>query len=317
MSRRLPMLGQAEVPARAGRGSRSGAPWPPRTKAWAQMHLCVFLWGFTAILGKLITLPAVPLVWWRMGLVSVALALVPRVRRGVVRLSPRQRVIYGLIGAVLSLHWLAFYGAIKLANASVAATCMALGPVFMAFIEPVIVGRAFERRELVFGAAAVPGVAMVVGGTPASMHLGLLAGVAAAALVAVFGALNKRFVEHAAALTVTFLEMAAGVACLSVVAALWPGSNAMIRLPDLHDAALLVVLAAGCTLLPFALSLVALRQLSAFDSALAVNLEPLYAVLMAIPLFGEQRELGIQFYTGGAIILGVVLAHPWLSRRSR
>ncbi|HVM96116.1 MAG TPA: DMT family transporter [Candidatus Acidoferrales bacterium] len=310
MSRRLPMTGDEQIGHLTRRSSRS-----PHTKAWVQMHLCVFLWGFTAILGKLITLAALPLVWWRMLLVSAALLLVPRVRRGVGRLSPRQRLIYAVIGTVLSLHWLAFYGAIKLSNASVAATCMALGPVFMAFIEPVIVGRAFERRELVFGAAAVPGVAMVVGGTPESMHLGLLAGVAAAALVAVFGSLNKRFIEHADALTVTFLEMGAGVACLTVVAALLP--NAAIRLPDMHDAVLLLVLAGFCTLLPFALSLVALRELSAFDSALAVNLEPLYAVVMAIPLFGEQRDLGIQFYAGGAIILAVVLAHPWIGRGVR
>src|SRR5262245_24434266 len=122
------MLEEREVPHPMGTSSRSRQPWPPRTKAWAQMHLCVFLWGFTAILGKLITLAALPLVWWRMLLVSVALTLVPRVRRSVGRLSARQRVVYGVIGVVLSLHWLAFYGAIKLANASVAATCMALGP---------------------------------------------------------------------------------------------------------------------------------------------------------------------------------------------
>ncbi len=86
MSRRLPTLGQRAFPDRTAGGWRSQQPWSPRTKAWAQMHLCVFLWGFTAILGKLITLAALPLVWWRMLLVSVALMLVPRVRRGVSRL---------------------------------------------------------------------------------------------------------------------------------------------------------------------------------------------------------------------------------------
>ena len=106
----------------------------PASKALLQIHFCVVLWGFTAILGKLITLPALALVWWRMLIVVAVLALLPRVWRAVRALPARTMVTFATIGVVVALHWLSFYGAIKLANASVAATCMAVGPIFMALV---------------------------------------------------------------------------------------------------------------------------------------------------------------------------------------
>ena len=99
----------------------------PANKALLQIHVCVVLWGFTAILGKLITLPALPLVWWRMLIVVAVLSLLPRVWRAILALSRRTILIFAAIGVVVALHWLSFYGAIKLGNASVAATCMAVG----------------------------------------------------------------------------------------------------------------------------------------------------------------------------------------------
>ncbi|MEO8779533.1 MAG: EamA family transporter, partial [Rhodanobacter sp.] len=141
----------------------------PANLARLQIHFCVLLWGFTAILGKLITLPALPLVWWRMLLVAAALLLFPRVRRNLRAMPWRLIGAYAGIGVLVSLHWLTFYAAIKLSNASVGATCIALGPVFLAFIEPWLTRRKFDPRELLIGAAAVPGVMMVVGGVPSDM----------------------------------------------------------------------------------------------------------------------------------------------------
>jgi len=173
-------------------------------KAQWQIHFCVLLWGFTAILGKLITLPALSLVWWRMLLVSLALLAVPRVWRGLAALTRPLFASYAGVGILVALHWLTFYGAIKLSNASVAVTCIALGPVFLALVEPWISGRRFNPGELLLGIAVVPGVALVVGGVPSGMHWGIVIGVVSALLVAIFGALNKHLVERADALTVTF-----------------------------------------------------------------------------------------------------------------
>ncbi len=284
-------------------------------RATWQIHFCVILWGFTAILGKLISLGTLALVWWRVVLVSAVLLLIPRFWRGLRLLPPRMIAIYAGIGVVVALHWLAFYQSIRLANASVAATCLALSPVFLAFIEPFLVGRRFDVREMLFGLAAIPGVILVVGGTPTTMRMGIAIGVLGSLLVAVFASLNKRFIGHGDTLAVTGLEMGAGLVLLTAISAVFSPDTVFV-LPGSRDAMLLIVLATGCTLLPFAVSLAALRHVSAFSATIALNMEPVYAIVMAIILLGEQRELSPSFYLGVAIVLAAVFLHPWLVRRS-
>ena len=295
---------------------------PETRKAFLQIHFCVLLWGFTAILGKLITLPALPLVWWRMLIVVAALALVPRVWRGVRAMPRRLMFAYAGIGVLVSLHWLTFYGAIKLSNASVGATCIALATVFTALVEPWLARRKFSKRELALGIAVLPGVALVVGGVPSSMRLGIAVGTLSAFLVALFGSLNKRLVEHGDPLTVTALELGAGTLVMTALAPLMPllfpaFAGNLFVLPSLHDALYLLGLSLACTLLPFTLSLVALRHMSAFAAQLAVNLEPVYAIVLAIVLLGEQRELTPRFYLGVAIILAAVLLYPLIASPRR
>ena len=297
-------------------------PLSATAKAYWQIHFCVLLWGVTAIIGKLITLSALALVWWRMLLVIAALALLPTVWRGIRGLTPRLLAAYAFVGVLVALHWLTFYGSIKLANASVAASCIATASVFLALIEPWLAGKRFEPRELFLGVAVIPGVALVVGGVPPEMRLGIAVGVLSAILVAFFGALNKRLVERADALTVTFVELAAGTVFLTLVTPLllmlgWAGEASLLQIPTQHDVILLLILAFACTLLPFALSLLALRHMSAFGAQLAVNLEPVYAVVLAAILLNEQHELNPAFYLGVAIILVVTLVHPWISRKPK
>lgn len=287
------------------------------SKARLQIHFCVALWGFTAILGKLITLPALPLVWWRMLMVTGALLLMPKVWRGLIAMSPRLRWAYAGIGVLVSLHWVTFYAAIKLSNASVGATCIALGPVFLAFIEPWIARRKFDPRELLMGLAVIPGVAMVVGGVPHGMRIGILFGTLSALFVALFGAYNKRLVDHGDPLTVTCIELGTGTLFLTAVAPLFPHTGSAFVLPSTHDTWMLMVLAFGCTLLPFALALVALRHISAFGTQMITNLEPVYAIVLAIVLLHEQRELDAWFYAGVAVILAAVFIHPLLNRKQQ
>ncbi|HEX5755065.1 MAG TPA: DMT family transporter [Arenimonas sp.] len=292
---------------------------PPARKALLQIHFCVLLWGFTAILGKLISLPALPLVWWRMLIVVAVLALLPSIWRALRAMSGRLIAAYAGIGVLVALHWLTFYGAIKLANASVAATCMAFAPVFLSLVEPKLAHRRFEPRELLLGLAVLPGVALVVGGVPEGMRVGVAVGALSALLVAFFGALNKRLVEHGEPLPVTAIELGAGTLALTLLAPLMPWlfpsqAGSLLTLPGWQNAVLLLILALACTLLPFALSLVALRHMSAFTAQLAINLEPVYAIALAILLLGEQRELTPMFYLGVAIVLGAVIVHPLLQR---
>src|SRR5690606_23078826 len=194
----------------------------PTVKAQWQIHLCVVLWGFTAIFGKLITLPALPLVWWRMLLVTATLALLPKVWRGLRAMPPRLLLAYAGIGALVALHWLTFYGAIKLSNASVGATCIALGTPMTALLEPWLAGRRFSWRDVLLGIAVLPGVALVVGGVPEDMHLGIAVGALSALLVALFGSLSRRFVERGEPLAITALELGAGTLLLTALAPAMP-----------------------------------------------------------------------------------------------
>ena len=284
-------------------------------KAFWQIHFCVLLWGFTAILGKLITLPAQSLVVWRMLLVSVFLAVLPRVWRGLRVLPPRLIAIYAGIGVIVALHWLTFYGAIKLANASVAVSCLALGSIFTAIIEPMLTGKPHARSEILLGLMVIPGVYLLIGGVPLSMHLGIAVGILSSLLTAVFATLNKRYVHEADPESVTFIEMSVGALALAGASALYFGVDATFIRPDLYNFSLLLVLAILCTLLPFIISLHALRHISAFSTQLALNLEPVYAIVIAALWLREYQELTPQFYAGVAVILSAVFVQPLLLRK--
>jgi drug/metabolite transporter (DMT)-like permease len=285
-------------------------------RALIELHICVLLWGFTAILGKLITLPALQLVWWRMWLVTVALACFPRVWRALRSIPPRLAAVYAGIGVVVAVHWVTFYASVKLANASVAATCMAMAPVVTALIEPALTGARFERHNLLLGVLVIPGVALAVGGIPSSMQVGFWVGAASAILSALYTALNKRFLGHHDAMAVTWLELGAGFVVVAIFAAFMAPNGTGIVLPSVQDGAWLLALAILCTLIPFALSLATLRHLSAFTAQLAINLEPVYAIIIAVAFLGEARELGVLFFVGVAILLGAVFGHGWLQGRN-
>jgi len=287
----------------------------PHRRALIEIHICVVLWGFTAILGKLITLPALQLVWWRMLLVTLALGLFPRVWRALRAIPPRLALTYAGIGCLVALHWLAFYGSVKLANASVAATTMALAPVVTALIEPWLTGARFERHNLLLGILVIPGVALVVGGIPQDMHVGFWLGVASAALAAMFNALNKRHLGQHDAMAVTWLELGAGFLLVTLIVPFAAPAGPAIVLPDVRDGAMLLVLAIFCTLIPYAVALGALRHVSAFTAQLAINLEPVYAICIAVAFLGEARDLDTAFFIGVAVVLAAVFGHGWLQMR--
>jgi drug/metabolite transporter (DMT)-like permease len=288
-----------------------------RQRALLQIHLCVMLWAFTAILGRLITLPATQLVAWRLILVVAGMALLPRVWRAVRSIEPRQVLVFLGIGAVVALHWLAFYGAIKASNASVATICLAIAPVTIALLDPWLHGGRLRRWDVALGVGVVPGIVLIVGGIPAGMQQGVWLGVAAALLVALYMMLNKRWIGDQDPLGVTALEFAGGLLLtLAVLPWLEPMAPAGF-LPSGRDLLLLVVLAVFCTIVPFALSLIALREVSAFTAQLAVNLEPIYAMAIAAWWLGEATELGLRFYLGAALVVIAVLGHGMLSARGR
>jgi len=276
----------------------------------------VFLWGFTAILGKLITLSATPLVVWRMGLSTVMLALLPSAVAGLRQLDRRAVARHALAGAVIALHWLTFYASIKLANASVAVACLALGAVFAAMIEPVVTGRRHERSELLLGVAAIPGVLLLIGGVPQGMLTGVLVGIVSAALTALFSSMNRRYINRDEDPgMVSLLQLGTGTLFLAVAGTLIFGPAETLLVPQASDLGWLLLLAAVCTVLPFILWLRTLHHINAFGTQLALNMEPVYAIILAALLFSEHQELTPTFYLGAVIILATVFLQPWLNRR--
>jgi drug/metabolite transporter (DMT)-like permease len=288
------------------------------TKARLQLHAAVLTWGFTSILGRLITLPALALVWWRMLFAVAALSLASRVRRRALALPRRTALAYAGAGALLATHWLAFFGAVKLANASVAVACLGTAPPMVALMDPLFGNGRFAPRDLVLGLAVAPGVALIAGGVPTGMHLGVVVGIVAAVLVALLAVVNKRLVGQADDLTMTWLELAGGLALLTVIGAAAGGRGPLHALPDPRDTALLLVLATVCTVLPTTAYLRALRHLPAFGVQLTINLEPVYSILLAAILLGEGKQLSMKFYAGTSLLMAGLFIHSSFSavRRS-
>lgn len=252
-----------------------------------------------------------------MGLVSIFLAMLPRVWHSIRALSLKLLMIYAGIGVIIALHWLCFYGAIKLSNVSVAVSCLSLGSFFAAVIEPALTGRKHVRREFFLGILAIPGVLLLVDGVPLNMRVGILVGVASAFLSAFFSALNKRYIHSADAEAVTLIEMCIGTVSLSLIATIFFGIQETFKIPSLIDFLWLLSLAIVFTLLPFIISLRALRHTSAFSTQMALNLEPVYAICIAALWFKEYRELDLRFYLGASIIFFVVALQPILQAWNR
>lgn len=222
----------------------------------------------------------------------------------------RQVLIFAGLGCIVALHWVTFYGAIKLANASVGLICMATTSLFSSIVEPWIVGRRFLWYELLLGAFILPGIWLIVEGVDASMTPGILVGLSSALLVAIFTSFNKKYVEKADPLRITFVELSAGTLFLTPLLPFAGGDF----IPSPRDLVLLLILAIVCTAFTNWLFLRALRSLSAFAANLTVNLEPVYGIFLAYFLLNDAEELAPSFYVGTAVIIVAVFGYSGLKR---
>lgn len=286
-----------------------------KLRAYLYLHFCVFIWGFTAVLGKLISLQALPLVWWRVLICCVTLSVILSAKQ-IFDLPLRMFLRMFGIGILVGIHWLCFYGAIKIANASVAVATMATTSFFAALAEPLLLRQRVKWYELALGIFILPGMALVVGNIDWTMRLGFAIGIVGALLAAVFTALNKKILEEEnppTPLVMSFVQLFGGLAVTSLALpfalAYSPG---LALLPEGWDWLWLGVLAWVCTLLPYYLTLQAMRYLSAFIANLTINLEPVYGVVLAALVFSEHKSLSPQFYLGVLIIIIAVFGHPFL-----
>lgn len=280
-------------------------------RAYLELHLAVMLWGFTAILGDLIQLSALVLVWWRVLITSLSLIFFVRVGHLIRDIGWAQLLRFAGIGVLTGLHWICFYGAIKLANASVALICMATTSFFTSLLEPFIMRQPVRWLDILLGLLIIPGMALVVSGTAESMNIGIVVGLVSAFLAATFGTLNKKYIGKSDPLRITFLELSSAWLFLSL---LLPFVEVEVFWPSLRDWGYLLVLALLCTTFAYALALRALYHLSAFTANLTINLEPVYGIALAWVILNDQQELGPYFYIGVLIIMLVVFSYPLLRR---
>jgi len=301
----------------------------PRIKALTFLHIAVFLWGFTAILGKLISYNSLNLVWHRMLITAAVYFCIPAVWRGISGLLRKDWLIFLGIGVIVALHWLTFYGSIKLGNsASVTLACLGSASFFSAVLDPLVNRQPFRIRELLLGLLVIAGI-LIVSNTLSSSSNGqthytaaILTGIVSALLAALFTILNKRYITRASSLSISAIEMLSGAVLLSVVFPLMADSNAT-WIPEFdlqkgqYDLLWILMLALVCTNLTFYLGTHALKELSAFTANLSINLEPVYGILLGAFIFHEHDALGVQFYFGAALILTSVFIQSFLEFRHR
>jgi len=277
-------------------------------KAFLQLHIAVFLAGFTAILGKLIELNEGLLVLYRMILSVMILGLIMFVQGKMTKISWIDFLKITGVGLILAIHWLTFYGSIKYANASVGVVCISASGFFSAIFEPLILKKRFDIMNLFLGLISVLGI-LIIFGFHQHFKVGIIFGIISAIGSAIFPIFNKQLLQKHQAQTLTFYELLGGVILLSAVLPFYfMKYEPAYYMPNMTDVFWLAVLAGFCTVLTFNLQLNALKKISAFTSNLMYNLEPVYGVIFAFAILNEHQMFNEYFYLGiGLIFLAVFI----------
>lgn len=277
-------------------------------QALIKLHISVFLAGFTGILGVLIHLNEMTLVWYRIMITVVSLSVLFALTKKSTRIPKQQAVRFFLIGTLIALHWVAFYGSIKLSNVSIGLVCFSATGLFTALLEPLLVTKKLQWAELGLGLLSLLGIYLIFH-FDERYQTGIIVGIISAFLAALFSVLNKKQVADAEPTVMMLYELTGGLVILTllmpVYAYFFPEASIV---PTLSDWGWLFVLSWLCTIVAMQLMLDSLKKVSAFTQNLSLNLEPVYAIIMAFILFDENKYLSSSFYFGvGLIILSVVL----------
>jgi drug/metabolite transporter (DMT)-like permease len=272
-------------------------------KAFLQLHIAVFLAGFTAIFGKLIGLNEGLLVWYRMLLTALVLAWLIGRRGRLPKLTLKETLRLFGVGGIIAFHWIAFYGSVKYGNVSIAVVCLSASGFFSALLEPFISKRKFSPAELLLGILSIAGVVIIFDFHP-HLQTGVVLGILSALGSALFPIYNKQLVERYDPETLTFYEMTGGFLFLSAFMPVYLWFNGSYYFwPTPSDWVYMLILVLACTVLCFHLQLRALRHISAFTVNLSYNLEPVYGIVLAFIFFKENESLHPFFYLGVLLIL--------------
>lgn len=284
---------------------------------YLKLHFIVFLWGFSAILGKLVTVPAVELVWYRSIFATLGMGAVIYFSRGTFNVSRDDLFKLFAIGAIVGLHWIAFFGSARVSNVSVSLVGFATNSLWAALLEPWFNNTRIKKYEVVLGLIVIIGL-YIIFSFDFQYKLGLLLAVFAGFTSALFSVFNSRMVQRNPARTITFYEMIGVIAATSVLLPFAPMAGidlAFPMLPPATDLLYIAVLAGVCSIYAYTVAVELMKRISVFVIQLALNLEPVYGIIMAVIIFGAEEKMNLNFYIGTLVILGAVAAYPVMKKR--
>lgn len=290
----------------------------PKTKLnnYILLHFLVFIWGFTAILGALISIEAIPLVWYRMFFAVLFLLIYFLVKKKSLKASPKALLKFLFTGIIIALHWVAFFSAIKVANVSVALVAMSTGALFTSLIEPLFFKRRFIFLEVFFGLIVIIGLYLIFK-VESSYTLGIIYALIAAFLSALFTVLNGLYIKKHEAEVITFYQLLFGVVFITIYVLF--ASNFSIQDFKLNNSDIfyLLILSSICTAYAFVVSVKIMKHLTPYTVMLTINLEPIYGILLALLIFGEKEKMSPQFYIGASAIIITVIINGILKNKKK
>ena len=281
----------------------------PSAKFKNQLHLhfLVFIAGFTAILGELICLEAIPLVWYRMLIAGVLMFGFIKIKKISLLVPYRTVLKFFLAGIVIALHWITFFAAIKVSNISITLAMFSTGAFFASLIEPILYKRKIIPYEIIFGLLVIAGVFMIMQ-TEIKYLLGICLGITSALFSSLFAVINGKFVAHYNASTISFYEFISGVFFISIYIAFSNnGFDASFFKLSTDDWLYLGILASVCTAYAFIASVYVMRYITPYSVVLTYNLEPIYGIFLALLFFPQTEVMPPIFYIGAALIICTVL----------
>ncbi|SOC78503.1 EamA domain-containing membrane protein RarD [Salinimicrobium sediminis] len=294
-----------------------------KLRSYLHFHVIVFIWGFTAVLGALITLDAVPLVWYRMLLASGFIYLWIKFRKKKLRLAPKRVMVMLIAGVVIAAHWLTFFGAIKVSNVSITLALLSTGAFFTSFLEPIFYKRKVIWYEILFGLVVICGL-YIIFKVETEYLAGILLALLSAFLSAVFSLINGKLAQKEDASVISFYELLTGTAAITIYLLIitFSGSNTAGFSNKFFDVSAmdwtyLLILASVCTAYAFIASVAVMKHLSPYTIMLTINLEPVYGILLAFWIFGSEEAMNPEFYYGAAIILSTVILNGFLKTRRK
>ncbi len=271
--------------------------------ALIKLHLAVFLWGFTGVLGRLIQLNEGLLVWYRLIITIASLLFIFRVQNSFEKITLYTKLRLMSIGILVALHWVFFYGSIKYANVSISLICLSCIAFFTSILEPIIVKSKLNIVDILLSLVGVSGVALIFH-FDNKYRIGIFLGLISALFSALFSTCNKKNVAAASSQSIMFYELVGGFIFLTILLPFYLKYLPTQHLfPTTKDILWLLILSWVCTVIAMDLSLQALKKVSAFTQNLTLNLEPVYGIILAFIIYKEQKELNPNFYWGFALII--------------